>query len=348
MTTRQLPLRPAAARRVSVGRPEQLTQASLDQRIVAALQVSGRATWREIARLAGTSESTVARRGRALMAAGVIRTTALADPMRCGFGYPVLVQLTCAPNRSAEVGATLQDRPDVRMLALVTGRFDIVAELIVSSSRHLARILLEDLPRVPGILSTTTESVVRNFKLAYDWSAGLLGPGVELPEDPLDVSEPVKPVALDRVDLGIIDELREDGRRSYPELAAALGISESASRRRVEALIANRCLRPVTLVDPGFLGFDVEVLVWLQVELGRLEHVAGALIRRPEVRYASATSGYSDLVAEVILRSQDDLYRFQTETLGSLRAIRSAEVALELRALKRAYLSIDWPATESW
>jgi DNA-binding Lrp family transcriptional regulator len=319
-------------------------QLSLDQRIAVALQVRGRASWRDIASMIGASESTVARRAKALLASGVIRTTLLADPLRCGFGYPVLVQFACLPDRAYEVARTLAARSDVRFVSLMSGHFDIVAELIVASRRHLASVLVDEVLRIPGVRRTTTESVIRNFKLAYDWGGELLGTDVEVEPAHTDLGGAPRPFALDQVDLALLGELREDGRRTYPQLAASCQVSESAARRRVEALTAAGCLRPVTLVDPGFLGYDVEVFVWLQLELGRLEQVAAALVERPEVRYASAISGHSDMVAEVILRSQDDLYRFRTQILGSLAGIRSADMAVELRTLKRAYLRLDEPA----
>ena len=58
----------------------------------------------------------------------------------------------------------------------------------------------------------------------------------------------------------------------------------------------------------------------------------------PEVRYLAATSGFSDLVCEVILRSPDDLYEFSTEILGGLRGIQSTVIAHELVTVKRAYM----------
>jgi DNA-binding Lrp family transcriptional regulator len=324
--------------RAAAVRPEAVT---LDQRIAMALQLRGRASWRDIARLLGTSESTVARRARALMEAGLIRITAVPDPQRCGFGYPVLVQLVCSPDQVGTVAARLAERHDVRFLAAVTGPFDIVAEVIVGSSRDLAGVLLDELASVPGVVRTTTETVLRTFKMAYDWSRPLLESVVALPPAPSrDVRAPLPPVVLDDVDLRLIDLLREDGRRTFQELAVALGISESAARRRVGHLISSGCVTPVTLVAPPFLGYGVEALVFLRVELGRLEEVAGALVDRPEVRYLSATCGRSDLVAEVILRTQDDLYQFRTRVLGDLPGIRDVDVALELQTFARAHLRL--------
>ena len=308
----------------------------LDRRVAAALQVNGRATWRQVARAVGNSESTVARRAQQLIDAGFMRVTAVADPIRCGFGYPVLVQLECEVGTAGEAAEVLAERPDVRFAALVTGTFDLVVELIVPSRRRLARVLLEELPEIKGITKTTTESVLRNFKMAYDWSRDLLGPTaaeLEPPPSPTDG----EPIALNGVDLELLQLLVEDGRRSFSQLAGELDISESMARRRVDALVAAGCIKFATFVDPHRLGYDVEAFIWMRVDLARLEETALALTARPEVRYLSATSGFSDLICEVILRSQDDLYAFSTQTLGALPAVRQVDFALELATVKRGY-----------
>ena len=324
----------------------------LDRRIAAVFQIDGRSTWRQAARLAGTSESTVARRAQSMLDAGIMRVNGLADPIRCGFGHPVLLQLSCEVGAAAEVARLLAERVDVRFVALVTGTFDIVAEVIVPSRVALARVLLEELPEIKGITRTTTESVLRNFKTSYDWSRDLLGDAglTDITVAPA-VDGPAP--SLDEVDLLLLHALVDDGRRTYAELGAAVGVSETAelgaavgvsesmARRRVEALVAGGCLRFATFVEPHLLGYDVEVFIWMRVELARLEETASALAERREVRYLSATSGFSDLTCEAILGSQDDLYEFSTGVLGVLPGIREVDVGLELATVKRGYVRMD-------
>lgn len=317
--------------------------ASLDQRIAATMQLGGRITWREIGAVLGVSESTVARRARTMMAAGVVRSTALAEPLRCGLGFPVLVQLSCSPDRTAAVAGELARRPDVRLVVIVTGRADIVAELIVASRDQLARVLVDEIGSIPGVVRTATENVLRTFKMAFDWSRPLLRPFAVPPPPPIDVQHEADPVTLDGVDVALIEQLRRDGRRSYQELATELGISESAARRRVDNLVSTGAVTMVTLVDPPFLGYQVECFLFLGVDLGRLEEVATALVARPEVRLLLASSGHSDLVAEVILPTHQDLYDFRTHVLGGLSGIRNVEMTWELRTLKRAYLFMQRP-----
>ncbi len=318
---------------------------SLDQRIAAALQIDGRAGWQQVARVAGSSESTVARRAQRMFDEGILRVAAISDPVRCGFGYPVLVQLKCDVGEETRVAHALADRADVRFVALVTGSFDIVMELIVPSPRHLAKVLLQELPKVGGIADTATETVLRNFKMSYDWSRDVLGPaGKESGFGPAGITGGAGGAqALDEVDLRLYDLLVEDGRRSFSELADLAGVSESMARRRVEAMRAGGCLRFATLVEPHLLGYEVECFCWIHADLSRLEEVATALAARREVRYLSATIGFSDLICETILRSQDELYEFSTRTLGGLPGVRGVDIGLELQTVKRAYLRMQEP-----
>jgi DNA-binding Lrp family transcriptional regulator len=221
----------------------------------------------------------------------------------------------------------------------MTGPFDILVELIVPSNRHLMRFLFEELAAIEGITDSSTETVLRNFKTAYDWSRELLK--VPLPGAVAHVASDNRIIELDDIDRRLAERLAGQGRCGYPELAEALGITESMARRRVESLIHSGALLPITVVDPRQLGFQVELILWLHLDLSKLEDVARILVALPAVRYVSATNGYSDLVAEVILRSHEELYSFRTQVLGALPGLHRADLALELATLKRANLRLD-------
>ena len=173
-----------------------------------------------------------------------MRVTGQPDPARTGLGYPVLVQLTCEAGAVKRVARSLAERPDVRFLALVTSTFDIILELIVPSRARLARILVDEFSAIEGITSTTTDAVMRTFKTSYDWSRDLLDAqgidpsfGAECARDPTPVADHAR-----RDDLQLIQLLREDGRRTYAELAQAVATSESMVRRRVSALVEQGAL----------------------------------------------------------------------------------------------------------
>jgi DNA-binding Lrp family transcriptional regulator len=312
----------------------------LDQQIAAALHINPRATWRQIAATVESTEDTVRRRAERLFASGFVHLTVISDdalPL-----VHVMLQFTCGPASAVDVAKALADRDDVRFVSLVTGPFDVVAEMVTASNRTLAHVLLQELPQIEGITGTTTETVVRNFKTGYEWSRDLLGSrAAMLVGQTRAVADPLASVLIEPVDLQLLACLQDNARSSFAELAARCGITESMARRRTEHLLGEAGVRPIALVDPYLLGYEVEFLLWLRVDLAQLEQVGNQLAARQEVRYVSATSGYRDLVCEVILRRHDDVYPFFTTVLGTLTGLRQVDVASELLTLKRSHLRFD-------
>jgi DNA-binding Lrp family transcriptional regulator len=312
---------------------------SLDRRIMAALQISPRASWEQLASALGTSQTTVARRAQRLLQAGCLVIVGLPDPLRCGSGRPVLVQLRTTPGSARQVGTQLVRRGDARFVALITGRNDVICEIITPDRQYLTSVLLDEIQVLGGVVETTTETVLRTFKTSYDWSRELLGEEmVALQPRVADEAAPGAPGQdLDELDVSLIAALGTDGRRSYADLAGELGLSETSVARRMRALIASGCLCLATLVDPGLLGYEIEVFVRMRVEPSSLETVAAMLAGQPAVRYIAVTTGYSDLACEVVLRDTEAFYRFITASLGSLPGVGNVETDLELQTLKRGF-----------
>lgn len=312
----------------------------LDQQILAALLLRPRASWKYIAGLVNTSESTVKRRADRLFASGTVRTTVSADMK--GPGLHVIVQIVADLGRVGDVARSLAARPDARFVALVTGPFDIVAELVIPSHRSLATILVDELASIDGITHTTTETVVRNFKTAYDWSHPILA-SAKFPVPAADEGAPAGTTAyvFDDLDRSLLDTLKRNGRATFAELAASSQVTESLARRRVDQLFRRAGVRPIALVDPTLLGYQTELLVWLKMDPAQIETAAATLARSREVRYVSVTTGYTDLLCEVIVHSPEDSYDFVTHSLGTLQGVRDVNIASELITLKRAYLLLQ-------
>jgi len=306
--------------------------------IVAGIAVNGRASWAQLGQAAGVSETTAARRAGRLFESGVLGVVGMPDPLVCGFGQPVLIHLKCAPGRVREVASQLARRPDARLVVLITGTWDIAIELISPGRTNLAGVLIDEIQQMDGVRETSTEMVLRTFKLTFDWARDMLGDGVAALAPP-EPTPPDTPVRLDDTDLALMAELADDGRRSYAELAPVLGISESQVARRLTRLTGSGCIGFAAMVDPQVLGFEVEALLRLQVELPRLEEAAAILCAQTGARYVSMTTGGADLVCEVVLPDSAALYRFITETLSSLPGLRTVETSPELQCIKRAYRS---------
>jgi Lrp/AsnC family transcriptional regulator, leucine-responsive regulatory protein len=73
-----------------------------------------------------------------------------------------------------------------------------------------------------------------------------------------------RPVHLDDLDRKILDVLRRDGRATLAEVGAAVGLSASAVKRRVDRLHDNGVIVGYTaIVDPQALGDRLEAFVEL-------------------------------------------------------------------------------------
>ena len=83
---------------------------------------------------------------------------------------------------------------------------------------------------------------------------------------------------LDDISKRIIEQLQENGRRSYAEIGKAVGLSEAAVRQRVQRLTDAGIMQVVAVTDPLRLGFHRQALVGLRVS-GDTRAVAAELER---------------------------------------------------------------------
>ncbi|MEV0088068.1 Lrp/AsnC family transcriptional regulator [Saccharopolyspora sp. NPDC050642] len=312
----------------------------LDRRIVAALQVNGRASWTDIAGVVGTSVTTVARRAQQLLADGIVRITTLTRLQQGGDGDLFLVRVSCAAGQQLVTAAALADRPDVRFLAVLTGEHDLIVEIQVPNGAGLHALLVEELQGIPWVRDSVADLVLHTYKIGQDWSRQLLGSASVLSEPrTLHLCEDSH---LDELDGWIVALLHENGRAGFQSLAKQLGVNESTVRRRCEALFRQGCVETVTLVPAAALGYEAEVLLFVSVEPSKLEAVAARLSEHRGVRFVAALLGQYSLVCEVIMPTTADLYRFVTGTLGRIDGVRSWQANVEALTVKRGFVVVPW------
>src|SRR3954470_4461255 len=107
---------------------------------------------------------------------------------------------------------------------------------------------------------------------------------------------------LDEVSKAIIEQLQQDGRRSYAAIGKVVGLSEAAVRQRVQRLVDAGVMQVVAVTDPLELGFARQAMVGIKVP-GPLDPVADALTLLEEVDYVVITAGSYDLLVEVVAES---------------------------------------------
>jgi DNA-binding Lrp family transcriptional regulator len=316
-----------------------------DRRIVAALQLNGRASWKKIAAVLGAKESTVARRGQQLIESRVVGVTGVLDHLRCGLGISLIIRVRCRPGRANAVAEALAELAVTRFVTVVSGSADVAAEVVVRRHQDVARVLVEDLPRPDDIVETESMVVVRKFSAFEEWDTGLLGPDAQAQlRDATPFTDHRtwhETETLTEQEFAIAGVLARDGRASYAQIAAAVGASESTAARRVESLLTRGCLRLRTLFENPVIGLDVDFMQWLTVEPAELENVGSRLAKEPSTRYVSATTGRFNLCLHGVLPGYGDLYDYLTRVVGALPGVHAADLTLQARTLKRAWTRID-------
>ena len=140
---------------------------------------------------------------------------------------------------------------------------------------------------------------------------------------------------LDDLSKHIVEQLQQDGRRSYAAIGKADGLSEAAVRQRVQRLVDAGVMQIVAVTDPLSLGFSRQAMVGVRCG-GDLERVATHLAGMEEIDYVVITAGSFDLLIEVVCENDDQLL----EILGRVRTIPSVtatETFVYLKLCKQTY-----------
>lgn len=143
-------------------------------------------------------------------------------------------------------------------------------------------------------------------------------------------------IALDDVSKAIIEELQQDGRRSYAAIGKVVGLSEAAVRQRVQRLIDSGVMQVVAVTDPLQLGFARQAMIGIRAT-GDLEPIADQLAALHEVDYVVVTAGSFDILAEVVCESDEHLLEILSSRIRQIDNVVSTETFMYLKLRKQTY-----------
>lgn len=142
--------------------------------------------------------------------------------------------------------------------------------------------------------------------------------------------------SLDEVSKAIIEELQQDGRKSYAAIGKVVGLSEAAVRQRVQRLVESGVMQVVAVTNPLELGFGRQAMIGIRVE-GELESVADALAAMDEVDYVVITAGSFDILVELVVEDDHQLLEVLSTRIRSLPGVVSTESFMYLSLRKQTY-----------
>ncbi len=314
----------------------------LDRQLVQALRLDGRMPFSRIAEVLGVSDQTISRRYTRLRVEGHLRVIASTDPAFLG-DVLWLVRAQCKPDGAQKLGQALALRDDTSWVTLSSGGTEISCSTWAPASLvHEPSLLLAQLPRTPGVVGMTAHCIMHTF---YGGSRGpMLKSGSLTPEqvaalrpgpsfEPGPETGERAPVALDDGDRRMLAVLGRDGRAELAELAAATGWSQSTVRRRLAQLWASGAAYLDVEYDYRIYNLLARVQLWASVDPAELDSAGLALAEHPEVAYACATTGVTNLHAALVCRDLHSLYTYLTTQVAAL-GVRQVETSPTMRTLK--------------
>ena len=141
---------------------------------------------------------------------------------------------------------------------------------------------------------------------------------------------------LDEVSKAIIEQLQQDGRRSYAAIGKVVGLSEAAVRQRVQRLVDAGVMQVVAVTDPLQLGFARQAMVGVRAT-GPLEPVADALAALDAVDYVVITAGSFDLLVELVCESDEHLLELLSQQIRTVPGVVGTETFMYLQLRKQTY-----------
>lgn len=141
----------------------------IDQQIIELLQKEGRIPYLAIANELGVAEGTIRRRVARMLDENILKIVGITDPQKVGMNTVALVGLTVERRRIEDTIMRLKDLPEVRYVAVATGMYDIIIEIVVPSNDALLEFLIKKLNEIPWIVGTDTSLVLKINKQSFAW-----------------------------------------------------------------------------------------------------------------------------------------------------------------------------------
>jgi DNA-binding Lrp family transcriptional regulator len=321
--------------RTTLIRVEISTLDPIDRQIVHILAIEPRASFRTIAAVAGISDQTAARRYRRLEESAGLRVLGVPDGSRLGWTEWFL-RLQTTPGGTDSIAEALAHRPDTTWVHLASGGTEIICMLQARTEEQRDALFLRGLPGSRRVVQISAHSILHDFAPGPWREATRALSAAQLRKLPRPACpDPPARDALLPEDEPLLKELARDGRASSAAIAAAIHWHESTVRRRIDELRQSGLLAFEVDIDNWVLGLNVHAILWLSIEPASLEEAGRALAEHPEIPFAAATTGPTNLVASALFRDTQHLYGYLTGELASLPGMRSVETAPIIRTLKR-------------
>ena len=307
---------------VEVNAANQQNVDEIDRTLIDLLLRDVKMTNRQLAAQTEISVSAVSVRLRKLIASGVLVFTAIIDWEMAGFDWLIIIRLRTRARSPRQVAEELSNLEQCLVAAVSLGAHDVIAYFLAKDRSELKRLTDEELPTVAGIADMSVD-------LATETAITANGRRVFIGHGRPILRLPAPHVALDELDVAILQELIEDGRKSSRRIARAHHTSEGTVRTRISRLVEANLFRVVAMVDPVALGLaSVIAAISIRVDRSRVVEIRSRLAAIPELAFIAVCVGSSDLSIALTANDPQELIRLISDRVQVIDGINATEILL--------------------
>ena len=139
----------------------------IDHQIISILQQDGRVPFAQIAEALKVSAGMIRVRYNRLVEMGVLRIVAITNPLRMGYQTMALIGIKADGNKLLDIAEKIAALDEVIYLIVVSGAYDIIAEIVCRDQKHLLQFLTERLYKIEGVRESESFMHLKIVKEVY-------------------------------------------------------------------------------------------------------------------------------------------------------------------------------------
>ncbi|MYW97993.1 Lrp/AsnC family transcriptional regulator [Amycolatopsis rubida] len=312
-----------------------------DLALVEALQRQPRASWVDLAKVLDAAPVTLARRWEQLRQAGLARVTVTPGPTFGRTGVNAFITADCEPARTDAIAQALLSNPRIATIQVTGGDPDLVLISFAPDIATLHTDVLRHLQQQTGVRAVCVSLTTDLHTEASQWRVQALDRNQSTKLGGNRAGPPNPVPRPDDTDKHLVNVLSQDGRMSYTELGAALGMSTTTVRRRLSHLTGSGLLRLRCDIATRLFGWPIVATLWTRAPSAHHDQIARELRSRPSIGVIASTTGRSNLLLQLFLPTIELLPQIEAGLAEKFPAIHIVNSTFDLRTLKRMGWELD-------
>lgn len=311
-----------------------------DLALVHALQIAPRVAWAQAADVLGAHPTTLAARWDRLRAAGAAWVTAypVGSPEQMSLSFH---DVECELDRRPAVVQDLCAIPEVISVEESARNRDIMLTVITPSLQELSRRVLPQVIGIDGLTKCQTSVATRLHSAGHAWRLNVLNRTQQAMLAQFAAVDPAQPGRLPDRYWPIMQVLARDGRASVADIARQTGVHPATARRQLNRILAGNTLSFRCEIAQSYSGLPVSCQWFARVPAGEHRKAAAALKSFRNLRLCVSTSGLTNFIFVLWLRSVADVLTAEQTISERVPGIELVESAITLNHAKRVGWLLD-------